>query len=144
MGTKHTVRATIVGAAKICFGGANNRNACSSNGDCSGGDTCSLAGYPVFFGVLAGSQNAGDLPGPAITDSNGVATATYTDTNLAGVDTIQACVDADLTEGIPDVSSFTECVGDYPVEADVPSNTVTKTWLSRFVTGGGKWSKLTT
>jgi len=143
VGTTHTVRATIVGASTICFGGTgNHRNACTSNNDCSDGDTCGIAGYPVWFGVLAGSQNAGDLPGSVDTDSNGVATKTYTDTAGAGVDTIQACVDADVTEGIPDDASFSGCLADYPGQADVPSNTVSKTWLSRFVTGGGKWTKL--
>jgi hypothetical protein len=148
VGTTHTVQATIVGAAKICFNAVTNsgsRTPCTTTCAISG-ETCGIAGYPVFFGVLLGSQNPGDLPGFVNTDSSGNASKTYTDTAGAGVDTIQACVDADLTDTIPDDANFTGCLADYAGgattgQADIPSNTVSKTWLSRFVTSGGKWTK---
>src|SRR5579863_214575 len=134
VGSTHTVRATIVGAASICFNTvtvSGSRTACKLATDCATGETCGIAGYPVFFSVLAGSQNPGDLSGFVNTDSNGVATMTLSDPNLAGVDTIQACVDADVSEGIPDDTSFTQCINDYQAgattgQADIPSNTVVK------------------
>lgn len=139
VGTSHTVQATIVGAANICSG---TSTVCSSDADCGNVvGSCSLAGYPVFFGVVSG-PNTGDIAGGSVlTDANGVATKNYTDTAGAGLDTIQACVDADLTDPIPDDADFTQCLAEYPGEADVPSNTVLKYWLSSFVTGGGKWTK---
>ncbi len=146
VGSTHTVQATITGAQKICFSagaGTGSRTACTTNTDCTGTDTCGIAGYPVFFGVLPGSQNAGDLGSYVNTDANGVASKTYPDSNGSGIDTIQACVDADVSEGIPDDTTFTGCLSDYAGgattgQADVPSNTVLKTWLTTFVTGGGK------
>ena len=146
VGSTHTVQATITGAQKICFSagaGTGSRTACTTDTDCTGTDKCGIAGYPVFFGVLSGSQNAGDLGSYVNTDANGVANLTYPDTNGAGIDTIQACVDADLSDTIPDDTNFTQCLNDYASgattgQADIPSNTVVKTWLSTFVTGGGK------
>jgi hypothetical protein len=143
VGTTHTVQASVVGPHQVCAGGANNYNACIDDSGCTSGDTCqvTLAGYPVFFGILNG-PNAGDLPFlPAdVTDASGNVSKTYSDAGGVGIDTIQACVDADLEDlgYLPDDSGFTQCLNDYPTTADVPTNTVIKTWLTSFVTGGGK------
>jgi hypothetical protein len=147
IGSTHTVQATITGAAKICFNTLTNsgsRTACTLPADCTvAGETCGIAGYPVFFGALPSSQNAGNLGSYVNTDASGIASKTYSDTNGAGIDTIQACVDADVSEGIPDDTTFKQCLNDYAGgattgQADIPSNTVVKNWLGSFVTGGGK------
>jgi hypothetical protein len=147
VGTPHTVKAVLTGAAHICFGGNHTQDylLCPLGTECTAsGGTCGVAGYPVFFGVASG-PNAGDIPFVAtdLTDSTGTVTKTYTDLGGAGTDTIQSCVDADVEElsGGPDDTTFAQCLADYPGEADVPSNTVTKYWLASFVTGGGKWTK---
>jgi hypothetical protein len=151
VGTTHTVKATVVNAGKICFGGNGSQNyvqCANTTPDCTAsGGTCGIAGYPVFFSVTAG-VNAGapfiTVPASGLTDGTGAVTGTYTDTGGAGVDTIGSCVDADLADmsisHVPDETTFSGCVAD-AAEGDISSNTETKTWLTSFVTGGGKWTK---
>lgn len=69
-------------------------NSLSNCPDQSAGTACDLSVYPVGFLVVSG-PNAGSL-GFVTTGVDGTASQTYTDTNGAGTDVIQACVDTDM------------------------------------------------
>jgi len=159
IGVQHVLTTTLTsGFANICSDGTKT---CTTNTDCTLPATCGQAGYPVFFAVVgtctggnnggatctsnadcnsnvcSGGPNLGQIGSSTTTNSSGVATTSYTSA-VEGQDTIQACVDADTSDGtLPDDLSFIECLNDSGTELEVPTNTVIKNWFANFVTGGG-------
>lgn len=128
-GTDHTVTVAVLDAAR-CTGGSNDGTFCQSVADCTDGGTCTdktdlTVGFTVLTGPNAGTQDWGT------TDSNGEASFTYTDTGGVGLDTIQACLDADaVSPGVSDEIDdlVANCIADGPSDGDFASNTVTKRW----------------
>jgi hypothetical protein len=111
--------------------------------DCASGSStpkCDVSGIAVGFTVLPGSQNPGDFVPTAWvnTDMNGIAIDTFTDTNGAGKDVIEACLDTDSSDEAS--GGVASCIADSVTAefGDYATNEVTKYWLSKFVTGGGK------
>lgn len=144
VGTTHTVRITVSGVTGICnerpesLDGADfdDGNACNSDADCADPDDfCDFSGYNV--GILVTGQNSYESTFQT-TGPDGTATFQYTDTNGAGLDVIQGCLDLGEGGGIDDTVSA--CISDSEPFEDIASNTVNKYWLANFVTGGGKIS----
>ena len=150
VGSSHTVEAVVSGGKLgICTNAGPHFDlgcdVATAATDCASPTStakCDASGLLVGFTVLPGGQNPGDfLPTTWVnTDMNGVAIDSYTDTNGAGKDLIEACLDTDTSGSNDENAGVASCIADAATTefGDYATNEVTKYWLSKFVTGGGK------
>jgi hypothetical protein len=120
--------------SNLCVGGTNNGFACVLNSFCDpGSGVCNPTG--------GGNVGATFNPNPCFTSGNpGSCSSYYIGGTTSTIDTIRACGDFSTdTQGVSDDLSYADCAldNDGNSEDDALSNTVFKTWLENFWTGGG-------
>src|SRR6266851_624846 len=95
LGGSHTVTATLNGVLGLC--NSLLPTTCTSDLACvgAGGTTCDFSGYLLGIKVTSGINSGvlGTDTGLVATNSKGQVSLTYSDTNGAGTDFLQACAD---------------------------------------------------